>query len=60
MRGFYLSKNDYICNMKNIVANFLKKWWKRIIVDVCPKELEDTEFSEKYRTWRTKKPYQKK
>lgn len=46
--------------MKNIVVNFLKKWWKRIIVDVCPKELEDTEFSEKYRTWRTKKTYQKK
>lgn len=40
--------------MESIIINFLKKWWKRVIVDICPEELEDTEFSQKYRTWNKK------
>lgn len=28
---------------------YIISWWKRHIVDVCPTELEDEEFSEKYR-----------
>ena len=43
--------------MKNNISNFLKKWWKCVIVDLCPKELEDIEFSEKFREWKT---YQEK
>jgi hypothetical protein len=27
----------------------IKNWWRKHIVDVCPPELEDEEFSEKYR-----------
>jgi len=27
----------------------LKSWWRKHIIDVCPPELEDTEFSEKFR-----------
>jgi hypothetical protein len=27
----------------------IRKWWRKHIVDVCPPELEDDEFSEKYR-----------
>jgi hypothetical protein len=34
--------------MKKIL-NFIKTWWKKHIVDVCPPELEDDEFSNKYR-----------
>jgi len=29
--------------------NFMRYWWKKHIADVCPPELEDEEFSEKYR-----------
>tara|TARA_B100000963_G_C22372591_1_gene556563 strand:- start:198 stop:302 length:105 start_codon:yes stop_codon:yes gene_type:complete len=29
--------------------NFLRSWWKEHIADVCPPELEEEEFSEKYR-----------
>jgi len=31
------------------IKTYLKGWWKRNIVDDCPPELEDEEFSEKYR-----------
>lgn len=31
------------------IINYLKGWWKRNIVDDCPPELADDEFSEKYR-----------
>jgi hypothetical protein len=34
--------------LKKIIT-YLKGWWKRNIVDECPPELEDEEFSEKYR-----------
>ena len=34
--------------MKKIL-NFIKTWWKKHIVDYCPPELEDDEFSNKYR-----------
>ena len=27
----------------------VRKWWRKHIVDVCPPNLEDDEFSEKYR-----------
>jgi hypothetical protein len=27
----------------------LKNWWRKHIIDVCPPELEDIEFSEKFR-----------
>lgn len=27
----------------------IMSWWKRHIVDDCPPELEDEEFSDKYR-----------
>lgn len=27
----------------------IRKWWRKHIVDVCPPDLEDDEFSEKYR-----------
>jgi|688.fasta_scaffold828254_3 hypothetical protein len=28
---------------------FINKWWKKYIVDYCPPELEEDEFSDKYR-----------
>lgn len=31
------------------VINYLKGWWKRHIIDDCPPELVDEEFSDKYR-----------
>jgi hypothetical protein len=34
--------------MKKII-NYIKLWWRKNIVDTCPPELEDDEFSEKYR-----------
>lgn len=34
--------------MKKIL-NRIKSWWKRNIIDYVPKEIEDIEFSEKYR-----------
>jgi len=34
--------------MKKIIS-CLKNWWKKHIVDVCPPNLEDDEFSEKHR-----------
>ncbi len=38
--------------MKNIIKKIkdhISLWWRRNIVDNCPPELEDEEFSEKYR-----------
>ena len=38
--------------MKNIIKkfkNYLKGWWKRHIIDECPPELVDIEFSDKFR-----------
>ena len=32
-----------------VMILYIKNWWKKHIVDVCPPELEDEEFSEKYR-----------
>lgn len=34
--------------MKRIIE-YIKSWWRRHIIDWCPPELEDDEFSEKYR-----------
>lgn len=34
--------------MKKIIS-FLKNWCRKHIVDNCPPELEDEEFSDKYR-----------
>ncbi len=31
------------------VKEWFRKWWKRNIVDYCPPELEDEEFSNKHR-----------
>lgn len=31
------------------MIHYIKNWWRKHIVDVCPPELEDEEFSEKYR-----------
>jgi len=31
------------------IIEYIKGWWRRHIVDNCPPELEDDEFSEKYR-----------
>ena len=28
---------------------YIKNWWKKHIVDDCPPELEEDEFSNKYR-----------
>lgn len=33
----------------NRLVGILRLWWKKHIADVCPPELEDEEFSEKYR-----------
>jgi hypothetical protein len=35
--------------MLSRLVRILRVWWKKHIVDVCPPELEDEEFSEKYR-----------
>lgn len=38
--------------MKNMIKKFkirFKKWWKKHIIDYCPPELEDIEFSDKFR-----------
>jgi hypothetical protein len=35
--------------MFKIILLYIKGWWKRHIVDECPNELVDDEFSEKYR-----------
>ena len=29
--------------------NWLKGWWKRHIVDVCPPQLEEYEFGDKWK-----------
>ena len=31
------------------LVNFIKNWWRRHISDDCPPELEEDEFSNKYR-----------
>ena len=31
------------------IIEYIKKWWRKHIIDNCPPELEDDEFSEKYR-----------
>jgi len=31
------------------LIKYIKIWWRKHIADVCPPELEDDEFSEKYR-----------
>jgi len=31
------------------IINYIKIWWRKHIVDICPPELEDDEFSDKYR-----------
>ena len=31
------------------LIEYIRKWWRKHIVDVCPPELEGDEFSEKYR-----------
>jgi len=31
------------------IKEWFKSWWKRNIVDDCPPELEEHEFSDKYR-----------
>ena len=31
------------------IKTYLKNWWSRNIVDDCPLELEEYEYSEKYR-----------
>jgi hypothetical protein len=31
------------------LMEYIRKWWRKHIADVCPPELEDEEFSEKYR-----------
>ena len=31
------------------LIEYIRKWWRKHIVDFCPPELEDEEFSEKYR-----------
>jgi len=31
------------------LLDYIKNWWKKHIVDVCPPHLEDDEFSEKHR-----------
>lgn len=35
--------------MLKVIYNYIKKWWRKHIVDYCPPELEDDEFSNKYR-----------
>jgi hypothetical protein len=35
--------------MINKIKNAIKRWWRRNIIDWCPPELEDEEFSNKYR-----------
>jgi len=35
--------------MLNKLKLYFISWWKRNIVDYCPPELEDEEFSDKYR-----------
>jgi len=34
--------------MKKIII-YIKNWWRSHIIDYCPPELEDEEFSEKRR-----------
>lgn len=31
------------------LVNFIKNWWRKHIADDCPPELEEDEFSNKYR-----------
>ena len=33
----------------NKILNYIKNWWKKHIIDVCPPHLEGEEFSNKYR-----------
>ena len=35
--------------MFSSIILWIKKWWKRHIADYVPKDLEDYEFSEKWR-----------
>jgi len=35
--------------MIKFFLNKIKKWWKMNIISKCPPEIEDDEFSEKYR-----------
>jgi hypothetical protein len=31
------------------IKSYIKNWWKKYIVDYCPPDIEDDEFSNKYR-----------
>lgn len=31
------------------IKSYIKNWWKKHIVDYCPPDIEDDEFSNKYR-----------
>ncbi len=35
--------------MLSKIKKYLKGWWKRHIIDDCPPELVEHEFSDKYR-----------
>jgi hypothetical protein len=35
--------------MVNKIKLFIRNWWSKHIIDKCPPELEDEEFSDKYR-----------
>lgn len=37
--------------MKNI-KRYFREWWKKHIIDECPQELSDVEFSNKHRKWK--------
>jgi len=41
--------------MLKLYITYLKLWWRKHIIDVCPPELEDIEFSEKFRNNNLKK-----
>ena len=46
--GRYGSMINLLKMIKRI-KEWVKSWWKRNIVDGCPPELEEYEFSDKYR-----------
>ena len=46
--GRYGSMINLLKMIKRI-KEWVKSWWKRNIVDDCPPELEEYEFSDKYR-----------
>jgi hypothetical protein len=35
--------------MVNKIKLYIRNWWVKHIIDYCPPELEDEEFSDKYR-----------